>query len=183
MDSFLIKVLIGLLLAAFVAILPLILIFLMTRKKSNRSVRSILIFLLSVLQSWIFYSIYTAFYPEDSFYLEEYKTVVGKPAPKSAQIIDKSASYPDFHGSYNSVSVIKLSDIDYDNLYREINQDKNFGKAELIHTETLKDILDSNKNVSEIAWKEHKNSDEDWHHRFIGFLNNQKTIIIYYLDI
>lgn len=177
------KFLIGLVIAAIVAILPLILIFLISRKKSNPRVRSILVALLSVLQLWIFYLIYTAFYPQDSFYFEEYKTVVGKQAPKSAEIIDKSASYPDFHGSYNSVSVIRLSDTDYDNLYREINQDKNFGETELIQTETLNEILESNKNIKEITWRERKNLDEGWHHHFIGFLNNQKKIIIYYLNI
>jgi hypothetical protein len=183
MDFFLIKFLTVLVILAIVAIIPLVLIVFISQKKSNRRLKCILISSLSVLQLWIFYSIYIAFYPNESFYFEEYKNVVGKLAPKSAEIIDKSASYPDFQGSYNSVSLIRLSETDYRNLYQEINQSKDFEQAELIHTETLNEILDSNKNIEEINWKERKNLDEGWQHHFIGFLNNQKAIIIYYISI
>ncbi|RQO77024.1 hypothetical protein DBR40_10145 [Pedobacter sp. KBW01] len=183
MDFFLIKFLTVLVIAAIVAILPLVFIAFISQKKSNRKLRYVLISLLSILELWIFYSVYIAFYPNESFYFEEYKNVVGKLAPKSAEIIDKSASYPDFQGSYNSVSLIRLSETDYCNLYKEIDQSKDFEQADLVHTETLNELLDSNKNIKEIIWKGHKNQNEGWQHHFIGFVNNQKDIIICYVSI
>jgi len=183
MDFFLIKFLTVLVIVAIVAILPLVIIVFISQRRSNRRLKGILISLLSILQLCIFYSIYTAFYPNESFYFEEYKNVVGKLAPKSAEIIDKSASYPDFQGSYHSVSLIRLSETDYRNLYKEIDQSKDFEQADLIHTETLNEILDSNKNIKEIIWKGRKNQNEGMQHHFIGFLNNQKDIIIYYVSI
>lgn len=183
MDYSLATFLIALLLIVLVAMLPLLLIVLINRKKLNKRLKYTIILMLSIIQLWIFYSIYTAFYPEDSFYFEEYVTVVGKPAPKSAKIIDKSASYPDIHGKYFSVSLMKLSDSDYYVLSNEINKSKNFGEAELIQTETLNDILDSNKGFKEITWKERKDPNESWKHHFIGFLSKQKMIIIYYVNL
>jgi uncharacterized protein with PQ loop repeat len=183
MDFFLIKFLTVLVIVTIVAILPLVLIVFINQKKSNRRLKRILISSLSLLQLWIFYSIYIALYPNESFYFEEYKSVVGKPVPKSAEIVDKSASYPDFQGSYNSVSLISLSKTDYHNLYHEIDQNKDFEHAELIHTETLNKILDSNKNIKEVTWRARKNQGEGWQHHFIGFLNNKKEIIIYYVSI
>lgn len=183
MDFFLIKFLTVLVIAAIVAILPLVLIAFISQKKSNRKLKYAIIFILSMIQLWIFYSIYTAFYPEDSFYFEEYAMVVGKQVPKSAKIIDKSASYPDIHGKYSSVSLIKLSDSDYKILINEINKGKNFEETELIHTETLNDILDSNKGTKEITWKERKVLNESWKHHFIGFLSKQKMVIIYYVNL
>ncbi|SDD53427.1 hypothetical protein [Pedobacter soli] len=183
MDYSLATFLIALLLIVLVAMLPLLLIVLISRKKLKKRLKYATILVLSIIQLWIFYSIYTAFYPEDSFYFEEYVTVVGKQVPKSAKIIDKSASYPDIHGKYTSVSLIKLSDSDYKILINEINKGKNFEETELIHTETLNDILDPNKGTKEITWKERKVLNESWKHHFIGFLSKQKMIIIYYINL
>ncbi|WP_426328470.1 hypothetical protein [Pedobacter sp. R-06] len=181
MDTFIFKLLIGFLLVTFSIILPLVLVYSIRRKKSSPKMKWIIISILSILQLWFFYSIYTAFYPQDSFYFEEYETVVRKTVPKSAEIISKSASYPDIHGNYCSVSLMKLSDQDYGNLYRHIYQNKEFENPELVISETLTEILNLTT-AKNIVWRQRKKTGEDWNHYFIGFLKDRKSIIIYYIN-
>lgn len=182
MDFLTFKLIVAFLLLFSVSLLPLILATIIIRRKWRKKLKYALIFPLTSLQVSIFYSVFIALYPPDSFYIEEYKTVIGTPAPPSANVVKKSASYPDFHGSYNSVSLIKLSDLDFTFLRNEINKSKNFGEADLIYTETLNDVLNSDNGIKQITWKERKNAKKDWQHHFIGFLDQQKMVIIYYVN-
>lgn len=166
-----------------VAISPLILIYFIIKRSTKSIIWRATIYILTIFQILIFYFIYIAFYPNDSFYLDEYRTVVGKTPPESAQIIDGAASYPDFQGSYNSVSLIELSPDDYQKLYTEVFQSHNYREADLIHTETLHKTIKPHEKLKNITWKERTNSKEDWEHLFIGFLNDKKTIVIYYVAI
>ncbi|HET7833492.1 MAG TPA: hypothetical protein VFK88_11070 [Gallionella sp.] len=76
------------------------------------------------------YSTYTAIYPNDGFFLSEFKEVTLREPPKSSNVVAKSASYPDFHGDYCSYSRIELSPSDYSTLLAEIATDSRLEKGD-----------------------------------------------------
>lgn len=84
--------------------------------------------LIGILIIWtiITYNIYTAIYPNDDFYENEFKTITLMEFPKSGIIINSTASYPDFHGDYCSSAEIKLSKKDYEKILDEIINNKIF---------------------------------------------------------
>lgn len=166
-----------------IAISPVILMCFIIKRSSNSIIWRTTTYTLTILQIIIFYFIYTAFYPDDSFYFEEYRSVVGKTPPQSAKVINGFATYPDFQGSYNSVALIELSTDDYQKLYNEVHQSDRFNEADLIHTETLQEAIKPNKKIKNIKWKERTNSKEGWEHLFIGFSGDKKTVVIYYVAI
>lgn len=182
MDYFLLKLIIAVLLVFFISLLPIISIGIILKRKLVKGLKYTLIISLSILQLWIFYSAFTAFYPEDSFYIEEYKTVIGIAAPASAKIVRKSASYPDFHGNYCSASLMELSVSDYNRLYKKIAHDKSFYAADLIYSDTLKDILDKKQIKNMIMIKQHKMNNVG-QNSYIGFLNDRKSILIYFVNL
>jgi len=111
------------------------------------------------------YEAYTAVYPGDDFYFDEFKYVAGKDIPQSAIIKFKDSSYPDFHGDYFSKSIIELSGADYNKLLNELQTDKDL-------TEN-KDVAENELKIfrREIPGKEDQTL-------FITFLKDGKTIIV-----
>jgi hypothetical protein len=73
--------------------------------------------------AFLVYSVYDSAYPSDDFYLGEYTEVTLRPAPSTARVVAKSASYPDFHGDYCSYSRIELGLPAYAQVLREISTD------------------------------------------------------------
>ena len=127
---------------------------------------------------FLFYSIYTAVYPTDSFYYQDYKSAVLSDPPPSASIIKKSASYPDFHGHYCSVSLIKMSKADYQTILNKLNKDTVLKKEDPIYSEELKEVL-GNLNVGNFkASFTREETEKDHRHSYIGFLNDGQTLII-----
>lgn len=82
-------------------------------------------FLILILGS-LSYIIYSAFYPNDSFYVREFESNTNIPFPASGFIINKDATYPDQHGSFTAVAVIRLSTQDYRVVYQKIRTDTVF---------------------------------------------------------
>ena len=64
------------------------------------------------------YSIYIAIYPTPSFYREEFAHRTGIVFPASAKIKFRNASYPDFHGDYESAVLFEVSPQDFETLKR-----------------------------------------------------------------
>ncbi len=117
-----------------------------------------------------FYQTYTAFFPTDSFYFDEFREVTLREPPPSSEIIYKNATYPDFHGDYSSIATIKLSKHDYLRLFNEIIKDKRFKK------EPHFDYLINNKKVN-ISFSRPVMNEED-HFLNIIFLDDQESIVI-----
>jgi hypothetical protein len=109
---------IGLILLTVIIILgiPIGLSFLTLRiiKKRHYDKRLRLIALIPILT--IGYFIYTAFFPTDSFYKEDFKEVTGIDFPENGEIIYKSATYPDQFGDYGSTSIVKVDKEFYERL-------------------------------------------------------------------
>jgi hypothetical protein len=80
--------------------------------------------ILAMLLGGVSYSGYTAVYPPDSYFLEQFANASMHPVPASARVTEKSASYPDFHGDYCSYSRIELSPSDYTALMSTLDGDR-----------------------------------------------------------
>lgn len=167
--------------AFIILALPTVIAYLIYRWSSQKkkSLRAIGILLLIIAPTWTIYEIYTAIYPTDSFYFQEFKDVTLREIPSSARILKKTASYPDFHGDYTSVSLINLSQKDYNSLLTELNRDKRLIKnGEFMACREFDDIKGDLK-IDDIKYSFIRNiPNEEDHYLYIGFLKDKTTIIV-----
>jgi len=86
--------------------------------------------LLSLLPASIFvfmaYQIYTAFYPREEFYREQWMRNVGAPLPASIVFDGKDATYPDIHGDYSAIAVIRCQKQDVETMLTQVRNNPNF---------------------------------------------------------
>lgn len=113
------------------------------------------------------YQIYTAIYPTESFYREEYLRLTEREFPKSAKIIYKDTSYPDHFGKYYSVSHIEVSEEDFHQLLNDIENDKDFSWTRPNEPDQPKSFFK----------KRIKNSKRG--KGYLTFLKDKKTIVCY----
>jgi len=168
-------------LALIMISLPTVIAYLIYRwfSKKKKYLKVIGISLLIIAPIWTFYEIYTAIYPTDSFYFKEFKDVTLREIPSSAKIIKKTASYPDFHGDYASVSLIRLSQKDYNSLLTELNNDNRIIKnGELIVSSEFDEVMGNLKTNNILYSFSRKIPNEEDHYLYIGFLNDKITIIV-----
>ncbi|MFK5981521.1 MAG: hypothetical protein QM499_01305 [Flavobacteriaceae bacterium] len=79
-----------------------------------------LIFLLAVFSTW------TAFFPMNGFYKEEFENNTELKFPESGKIISKDSEYPDFHGDYWAAAIIEVNEKDFKKLKDELINSENF---------------------------------------------------------
>ncbi|RFZ92808.1 hypothetical protein D0C36_15545 [Mucilaginibacter conchicola] len=137
----------------------------------------IALLIIAGITGFLTWNIYRAFYPGDAFYYEDFKKITFREIPPSADISDKSASYPDFHGDYCSASVIKLSPHDYNKLLNDIKTDKRFQKGEFGWSSASHDVLSRYKET-DIAHG-YQNDDEG----YIGFFKDGRTIFVQFCSL
>lgn len=159
---------------------PTVIAFFLNRWLKRKGIKYIGIILLVIAPLWTIYEIYTAIYPTDSYYLDEFKKVTLREAPKTAEVIKKTASYPDFHGDYCSASLIKLSRQDYKNLLYELFGDKRLiWNGELITSSEFDEAM-GNLKTEQIRYNFTRQiPGEEDHYLYIGFLDDEETIIVY----
>ncbi len=129
---------------------------------------------------YFLYSGYTALYPTDQFYLDEFKEVTLRNAPSSIQVLRKAASYPDFHGDYCSASAMTLSESDYKDLLQSLIEDNKFvATTEKQGSQEFYNVM-SNYVKMEIEYGFVRNEPaESDHYRYIGFMEDRRTIIVH----
>jgi len=120
------------------------------------------LYIFIIAASLAFQQSYTAVYPNDSFYYDEFEYVTNRKIPESAKIKFKDSSYPDFHGDYFSKSIIELSQPDYNKLLKGIQNDKT--------------LIKSIENDCKVF--ERRIIGEEDRYLFVRFLNDRKTIIV-----
>jgi hypothetical protein len=125
------------------------------------------------------YFTYDAFYPSNAFYLNEYRKITLREAPRTANILRKSSSYPDMHGDYGACALIRLSKQDYEILYKEIQDDKNMKPGEIIGSEEFSDVM-KGININEIKAGYIRPIGKEDHYLYIGFLKDNQTILIHF---
>ena len=162
--------------------LPTVLAYLVNRWLTKKGVKYIGIVLLIIAPVWTAYEAYTAVYPTDNFYFSEFKKVTLQEIPKSAKILNKYASYPDFHGDYCSVSLMTVTTDDYLALLNELTNDKRIIKneqGEIIGSSELYRVM-GNLKADQIIHSFTRNiAGQKDRYLYIGFFNDKKTIIVY----
>jgi len=133
----------------------------------------ILLFFIAVFQT------YKTNYPFDSFYYSEFESVTLREPPQSVEIIKKTSSYPDFHGDYCSSSLMKLSKEDYIKLYNDLLSDTQLIKnGTVTNSDVFDKVLDRNKQNQIRFHFRRIIPDKSGLYLFIGFLNDEQTIIV-----
>lgn len=81
--------------------------------------------LIGVLCAWG-YLVYITLYPGEDFYKEEFELATKMKFPASAEIISKSAGYPDLTGDYDACVLFKPGKKEYKELLYTVKQDTCF---------------------------------------------------------
>ncbi|MFN3403503.1 MAG: hypothetical protein ACK40G_05355 [Cytophagaceae bacterium] len=103
MDIRIIILLLLTLIIVFPILLSVIIYKWLKSKKYNKKIRVVSLIPIFVTA----YFLYTAVYPTERFYREDFKEVTKTDLPQSAKFIYKSATLPDHFGDYSSVALIK----------------------------------------------------------------------------
>ncbi len=118
----------------------------------------------------VIYSIYTAIYPTESFYREEFVRIAGIPLPDSATFLHKEASYPDFHGDYSSCALVKLPPNEFNRLMAQLPRLSNEVSYAGIRCNSTKSKTYSHKHTNENVAET----------KFIGFAPADSTVVFSY---
>jgi len=122
------------------------------------------------------YLIFTAIYPSDEFYEEDFKEVTSLQFPQNAIIKYKTASYPDQFGDYTSCFLIEFEKQYLEKLKRKLiengfeNKSNKIGCDELNYIESK---LEGKKYILEFS----KEVDGGKIYS-VGFLTDNKSVII-----
>ena len=143
-------------------------------EKRNYDKRLRLIALIPILT--LAYFIYTAIYPNNDFYKDDFKEVTGIEFPASGKIIYKTASYPDQFGDYGSASLIKVDKDFYEKLKTQI-------KAKgLTKTSERNDSYELDQALGKIGDKkieeEYSSEEGGGVYYYVAFLSDNETLVI-----
>lgn len=164
----------------FLILIPFRLLYLFHKWLSKKGFKKIGIFLMCCYPLFVTYNIYTAIYPTDSFYYNDFEKVTSTEIPESSEIIRKDASYPTLTGDYCSASLIELSSSDYLKLLKDLQNDEKMEKIDDIIGSEQFDFVLGNLNESQIIYKfTRKIDDYPDHFYYIYFLDDKKSIIVH----
>ncbi|MGB6092300.1 MAG: hypothetical protein WBF83_00900 [Moheibacter sp.] len=131
--------------------IPIGIAYLIFRFLSKKGYKKIgLIVLFSVIGGMI-YIIYTAIYPTDSFYKDEFENFTEIEFPKSAKIIWKDSSYPDIHGDYQSGMIFIADSADYENILNQIKNNSKTGTDTLYYRFEEGEIIFTKQNSTRFS--------------------------------
>lgn len=123
------------------------------------------------------YILYTAVYPGEDFYKEDFKEITGLEFPHNGKILYKTASFPDQFGDYASTAVVRVSLSFYseleDHLQQTIthNQKNEWFKSQFnsIAQKTVQQPI-----VRYFYWQP-----EDGKYFGVGFLTDNQSVIVH----
>lgn len=123
------------------------------------------------------YVVYTALYPTEEFYREDFREVTGTEFPANGVIAYKSATYPDQFGDYTSVSVVRVDQAFYRGLLQRL-PGQGFTRPGpedlgLPASNRIKEALAGRTVVQEYSL-------EKPHGKvyYVGFLSDRKTLVV-----
>lgn len=140
----------------------------------SRQINNTYIFILFIIASS---QTYFAFFPRNSFYIDEFKFNTGLDLPTSADIIDKDSEYPDLHGDYWASAIIELDESDYSKLRADISKLNDFQidtTSQKIGITREYDILTKDIKESDLDVV-YFNLKKEW--LKVAFLKDKRTII------
>lgn len=142
-------------------------------KKRNYDKRLRLIALTPILI--MTYLIYTAVYPSEDFYREDFVEVTGTELPEQVEFKYKSATYPDQFGDYTSISIINVGKDFYIKLPNTLTQKGLKESGQKIYTTEFDKALEHIGNL-EIE-KGFSMEEGGGVYYYVGFLTDNETII------
>ncbi|WP_322969481.1 hypothetical protein [Faecalibacter sp. LW9] len=124
----------------------------------------------------LIYSIWTAIYPSEDFYKDNFKEVTQIEFPKNSKFIYKDATFPDHFGDYTSVFIIETSKNEIDKLkaqleklkFEEIQDDK-------WHSSETKSAIQKTK--AKIA-NQYNYEIQDGKNYYVALFDDNKTVLI-----
>jgi hypothetical protein len=114
------------LLFLIITLIPVGLAYLVFRWLTKKGYKKIGLVILATVAIWTVYSSYTAFYPTDGFYEDEFEYNTGLDFPTSGDILTKDASYQDLHGDYSATAFFKTDSKDFKQILAAIQKDSKF---------------------------------------------------------
>jgi len=114
--------------------------------------------------------IYTAIYPTESFYREEFVRIAAIPLPDSATFLHKEASYPNFHGDYSACALVRLPPNKFNRLMAQLPRLSNEVSYGGIRCNSSTSATYSHKHTSENVAES----------KFIGFTPADSTVVFSY---
>ena len=167
---------------AIILCIPTLIIYFLYKWLAKKGYRWIGLLIIAISISTLAYGMYTAIYPTDSSYFEDFKKVTSLDIPKSAVIIKKTASYPDFHGDYISCSIMKLSKGDYQSVLDTLSKDKTILKnPEIAGSDQLDEIIKT-RNISDIKKSFSREIPDKDYFTYIGFFKDNESILVYFVN-
>jgi hypothetical protein len=155
---------------------PLVELFFLVRRIRRRSFGEVGVglLLLFLFNSFISWCAYTAIYPPDSFYEDEFLGVSGLTFPPSGDVVFADATYPDLHGDYCSACLIDVDSTDYSLLQEKCKTDTSGGFCGSPSWYALVKHLGYDPEFSALQRKEEGDTYTLW-----GLLKNRRSVIVY----
>lgn len=168
MDSFTIKLLILAIAILTIVLTCFLLLYLFIKKKRYWAILPVLV---------LFYFLYDGLYPSDSFYKQDFEEVTGISFPEDGEILSKTATFPDQHGDYISVSLIKVDKAFYNSLLAQLKTRQRKENAEDFGGSQYFYEMLENADRQTIKAK-YSLKAENGKEYTIGFLTDMETIIV-----
>jgi energy-coupling factor transporter transmembrane protein EcfT len=142
--------------------------------------RSIAIAVASIIPLFCIYEAYIAIYPGDSFYKGEFELITGMECPRSAKVIEKDASYPDFGGDYISCALIEFSTEDYNKIIETVRGNHLFSEGYPIGSTQFRRVT-GGRVLAKLLYEASYN-DGNGGYRYVGFFDDGKTIVVHFIQ-
>ncbi|RTY85559.1 hypothetical protein [Flavobacterium sp. GT3R68] len=121
------------------------------------------------------YFVYSAFYPSSEFYETDFKEVTGIELPQETEFEYKTSSYPDQHGDYTSVSIIKVETDFYKNLQSKLSENGLFENENRLGCPEL-DNAEREMSGLKIEREFSKELDDSFY--YVAFLSDKSSILV-----
>ena len=122
----------------------------------------------------LIYMVYSAIFPADEFYKEDFKEITKLDFPEQSEILYKTASYPDQFGDYTSVFAVKTTNKNYQKVLNQIRKTGFVNKKDSWYSpETNEALSKANENIKSEYFKEKAGKNY-----YLAFLKDNKTIIL-----
>lgn len=114
----------------------------------------------------------------DDYFTDEFERIALRPIPESAEVVNSISSGRSFNGDYTAVSMIRLSPEDYRKLLAEIMNDNRLVKdPNLVLSSEFNTLMGDIKRES-IKFS-FANAEDDGKYRYICFLDDLQSIVVY----
>ena len=124
--------------------------------------------------------VYFALYPIVSAYLDDYFEVTGMELPPGAEFLLRSATYPDRHGDYTSVAVVRMEGRYYTQLRERLMDGGWVDGSPVMHSDLSDEAQNALRDQTFVRKLEAPpgDSQDQSEHYFVGFRADEKTVVV-----